>query len=184
VVALPNVDPVEQTHGTGFVLQGGRGFESGLPTTITGSRTATAEMAWLNIVLTVKWKEALALLMVVEMKYGRKVWAYTWTRGLLYTPLSFSFVTKKRTFAMWQTDEHHIPRPQQSTPQSGVLAEPSGTFLSPSVAARQGLRNLSHLPSRRQAIVDGCRVTMSLAWQSSWGRMATSDGRLQPFDNF
>jgi len=54
----------------------------------------------------------------------------------------------------------------------------------PSVAARQGLRNLSHLPSSRQAIVDGCRVTLSLAWQSSWGRMATSDGRLQPFDNF
>lgn len=87
-------------------------------------------MAWLNIVLNVKWKEALALLMVVEVEYGRNVWAYTWTRGLLYTPLSFGFVTKKRTFAMWQTDEHHIPRPQQSTPQSGVLAEPSGTFLS------------------------------------------------------
>jgi len=85
VVALPNVDPVGQTHGTGFVLQGGRGFESGLPTTITGSRTATAEMAWLNIVLAMKWKEALALLMVVELEYRRNVWAICWDeRPLIY----------------------------------------------------------------------------------------------------
>lgn len=85
MVALPNVDPVGQTHGTGFVLQGGRGFESGLPTTITGSRTATAEMAWLNIVLAVKWKEALALLMVVELEYRRNVWAICWDeRPLIY----------------------------------------------------------------------------------------------------
>jgi hypothetical protein len=85
VVALSNVDPARQTHGTGFLLQGGRGFESGLPTTITGSRIATAEMAWLNIVLAVKWKEALALLMFVELEYGRNVWAICWDeRPLIY----------------------------------------------------------------------------------------------------
>ena len=54
VVALPNVDPVGQTHGTGFVLQGGRDLESGLPTTIAGSRTAAVEITWLNIVLATK----------------------------------------------------------------------------------------------------------------------------------
>jgi hypothetical protein len=83
VVALPNVDPVVQTHGTGFVLQGGRDFESGLPTTITGSRTATAEMAWLNIVLAMKWKELLALLMIVELEYGWNVRTICWDERLL-----------------------------------------------------------------------------------------------------
>lgn len=84
VVAFPNVDPVGQTHGTGFVLQGGRDFESGLPTTIAGSRTAAADMAWLNIALGMNWKRSAGF--AGDCGVERQMWnvcAICWDERLL-----------------------------------------------------------------------------------------------------